>query len=118
MLGLEAATVVTQPDVISGLAQEEGERVIIVDAVRARALQKTVHEQHGELGLLGRIPCPLPRFTEDVGPAMLSLVRWQRLVFLGIIDVPEFDDEAILCLDLERLYIQPDSSCVVGNIAY
>ena len=47
MLGLEAAAVVAQPDIITTLAQKEREAVVVVAAVCAGALQQAVDHEDG-----------------------------------------------------------------------
>ncbi|KAG7132796.1 hypothetical protein HYQ46_009426 [Verticillium longisporum] len=50
VLRAEAAAVVAEPDVVAGLAEVKGERVLVVDAVGAGALQEAVHQENGKLG--------------------------------------------------------------------
>lgn len=47
VLRVEAAAVVAQPDVVAGLAEEEGQAVVVVGAIRACALEEAGDQQDG-----------------------------------------------------------------------
>ncbi len=54
------------------------------------------------------------RLRPSVGP----FFWWQRCVLVGIVNVPEIDDEAIFGLDLEHLHIETNPPGIVGGIAH
>lgn len=125
MLRSEATSVTAEPDIVAGLAEPEGEAVVVVAAVGAWALKEAVHEEDGELGLLVGL---FRRFGGDVGAVVgdgLGEV-WAKMfavrvvafgVFFGIVDVVKVDNEAVLSLDLEGLDVQADSPRVVRDVA-
>ena len=54
MLGLEATAIVPEPDIVATFGEVEGEGGIVVGAICAGRLQKTVDEEDGVLFLMGR----------------------------------------------------------------
>jgi hypothetical protein len=118
VLGCHSTSVVPQPNVVSRLAKVECKTIVIIGAVGASALQQPVDQKD-------RIPpfCTRARWgpalpaTKDSRPALTPLLFWERCIFLGIVDMPKSDDEAILGLDPKCLNIQSNSSRIVCNVA-
>ena len=125
VLGLEAAAVVAEPDVVAALAEEEGEAVVVVAAVCAGALQQAVDHQDGVLSLTfsRAAGAALRRDVGEVfvgkefGRAIGALGGGAGHVLFWVVDVPERDDEAVFRLDLEFFDVEADSARVVGGVA-
>jgi hypothetical protein len=115
MLGVRPAAVIAKPHIIPGFAKIERKTVIVIGTISASTLEQSVYQKNristirpGRRGSFLRI--------EDNGSTLTSLLGRQGRVFLGVIHMPQCDDESVLSLHAERFHVKPYPSGVIGDI--